>query len=57
MPPTPRPLHVSTTIYPTPEQREQLRALNSVTKVPWSVYVRDGIDMVIEDARRKGLLP
>lgn len=39
---------VSTTIYITPEQAERLRLLNDRTKVPVSVYIREGIDMVLK---------
>jgi len=39
---------ISTTIYITPEQNEQLKLLNKRTKVPIAVYIREGIDMVLE---------
>ena len=39
---------ISTTIYITPEQDEQLKALNSKTKVPVAEYIRQGIDLVLE---------
>ena len=39
---------ISTTIYITPEQNEQLKLLNKRTKVPLAVYIREGIDMVLE---------
>jgi len=38
---------ISTTIYVTPEQNEQLKLLHDRTKVPTSVYVREGIDLVL----------
>lgn len=38
---------ISTTIYITPEQNEQLKLLNKRTKVPIAVYIREGIDMVL----------
>jgi ribbon-helix-helix protein len=38
---------VSLTIYPTPEQLERLKALSERTGVPFSRYVRDGIDLVL----------
>lgn len=39
---------ISTTIYITPEQNERLKLLNERTKVPIAVYIREGIDMVLE---------
>jgi len=39
---------VSTTIYITPEQNERLKLLHERTKVPVAVYIREGIDMVLE---------
>jgi predicted DNA-binding protein len=39
---------ISTTIYITPEQNEQLKALNAKTKVPVAEYIRQGIDLVLE---------
>ena len=39
---------VSTTIYITPEQAEQLKLLHDRTKVPISVYIREGIDLVLK---------
>jgi hypothetical protein len=38
---------ISTTIYVTPEQNEQLKVLHDRTKVPTSVYIREGIDLVL----------
>ena len=38
---------ISTTIYITPEQNDQLKLLNKRTKVPIAVYIREGIDMVL----------
>ncbi len=42
---------ISTTIYITPEQNERLKLLNQRTKVPIAVYIREGIDMVLEKHR------
>jgi len=42
---------ISTTIYITPEQDAQLKALNRATKVPVAEYIRQGIDMVLEAHR------
>jgi len=42
---------ISTTIYITPEQNEQLKLLNKRTKVPIAVYIREGIDMVLKQYR------
>lgn len=38
---------ISTTIYVTPEQNEQLKLLHARTKVPVAVYIREGIDLVL----------
>ncbi len=38
---------ISTTVYFTPEQTEQLRLLHERTKVPVAVYIREGIDLVL----------
>ncbi|HVU49130.1 MAG TPA: ribbon-helix-helix domain-containing protein [Polyangia bacterium] len=42
---------VSTTIYITPEQSEQLKLLHSKTKVPVAEYIRQGIDLVLEQQK------
>lgn len=42
---------VSTTIYITPEQNEQLRLLHDKTKVPIAEYIRQGIDVILERHR------
>ena len=39
---------LSTTIYITPEQADRLKLLHERTKVPVAVYIREGIDMVLE---------
>jgi predicted DNA-binding protein len=39
---------ISTTSYITPEQNERLKQLNERTKVPVAVYIREGIDLVLE---------
>ncbi len=39
---------ISTTIYITPEQNEQLKQLNQKTKVPVAEYIRQGIDLILE---------
>jgi hypothetical protein len=39
---------ISTTIYITPEQNEQLKQLHAKTKVPVAEYIRQGIDLVLE---------
>lgn len=46
---------ISTTIYITEEQDLRLKELNRRTKVPVSVYIREGIDLVLE--RYKEVLP
>ncbi len=42
---------ISTTVYITPEQNEQLKLLHERTKVPVAVYIREGIDLVLEQHR------
>jgi predicted DNA-binding protein len=42
---------VSTTIYITPEQADRLKLLHDRTKVPIAVYIREGIDMVLDKHR------
>jgi hypothetical protein len=42
---------ISTTIYITPEQSEQLKLLHAKTKVPVAEYIRQGIDMILEKER------
>ncbi len=39
---------ISTTVYITPEQDLQLKALTHRTKVPVAEYIRQGIDLVLE---------
>jgi len=46
---------ISTTIYVTPEQNEQLKLLHARTKVPIAVYIREGIDLVL--SRHAHLMP
>lgn len=42
---------VSTTIYVTPEQHEELKRLHERTRVPVASFIREGIDMVLERYR------
>lgn len=42
---------ISTTIYITPEQDEKLKLLNRKTKVPVAEYIRQGIDLILEQHR------
>ncbi|NCQ62124.1 MAG: ribbon-helix-helix domain-containing protein [Myxococcales bacterium] len=46
---------ISTTVYITPEQNERLKLLHERTKVPVAVYIREGIDLVLE--RHRNQLP
>jgi hypothetical protein len=46
---------ISTTVYITPEQNEQLKLLHERTKVPVAEYIRQGIDLVLDKYR--GALP
>jgi hypothetical protein len=39
---------ISTTVYITPEQDQQLKILHQKTKVPVAEYIRQGIDLVLE---------
>lgn len=39
---------ISTTIYITPEQNDRLKLLHERSKVPIAVYIREGIDLVLE---------
>lgn len=39
---------ISTTIYVTPEQNDKLKLLHERTKVPVAVFIREGIDLVLE---------
>jgi hypothetical protein len=43
---------ISTTVYITPEQNEQLKLLHQKTKVPVAEYIRQGIDLVLEREKR-----
>lgn len=42
---------ITTTIYITPDQNEQLKALNDRTKVPIAEYIRQGIDLILKKNR------
>jgi predicted DNA-binding protein len=46
---------ISTTVYITPEQSERLKLLHDRTRVPVAEYIRQGIDLVLEQYR--GALP
>jgi predicted DNA-binding protein len=46
---------ISTTVYITPEQNERLKLLHERTKVPVAEYIRQGIDLVLDQYR--GALP
>jgi predicted DNA-binding protein len=46
---------ISTTVYITPEQSERLKLLHERTRVPVAEYIRQGIDLVLEQYR--GTLP
>ena len=39
---------ISTTVYITPEQDARLKELHQRTKVPVAEYIRQGIDLVLE---------
>ncbi|MEE2959868.1 MAG: ribbon-helix-helix domain-containing protein [Myxococcota bacterium] len=40
---------ISTTVYITQTQSERLKQLHGRTKVPVAEYIRQGIDMVLEE--------
>ncbi len=42
---------ISTTVYITPEQAERLKLLHERTRVPVAEYIRQGIDLVLEQYR------
>ena len=44
---------ISTTVYITEEQNEKLKLLNKKTKVPVAEYIRQGIDMVLEQYKNQ----
>ncbi len=44
---------IPTTVYITPEQERELKALHNRTKVPVAEYIRQGIDMVLEKNRAR----
>ena len=46
---------ISTTVYITPEQNERLKQLHKRTNVPVAVFIREGIDLVLE--KHKHQLP
>lgn len=46
---------ISTTIYITEEQDQMLKELSQRTKVPVSVYIREGVDAVL--SRYRHVLP
>lgn len=46
---------ISSTVYMTTEQSERLKLLSERTKVPASVYIREGIDLVLR--QYENLLP
>jgi hypothetical protein len=42
---------ISTTVYITPEQDARLKLLHARTKVPVAEYIRQGIDLVLDQYR------
>ena len=42
---------IPTTVYITPEQDQELKALHDKTKVPVAEYIRQGIDWVLQENR------
>lgn len=46
---------ITTTVYITAEQERKLKELSGRTKIPVSVYIREGIDLVL--GRYENVLP
>ncbi len=44
---------ISTTVYITEEQNEKLKLLNKKTKVPVAEYIRQGIDMILDQYKNE----
>lgn len=42
---------ITTTIYITPDQNQNLKALHERTKVPIAEYIRQGIDLILKKNR------
>lgn len=42
----------STTMYLTQEQHDALKNISKRTRVPFSVYIREGVDLVIEKYKK-----
>ena len=42
---------ISTTVYITEEQNEKLKLLNEKTKVPIAEFIRQGIDLILNQHR------
>lgn len=45
--------NVSVRVYLTIPQMEQLRILNEKTRVPMAVYIRDGVDLILEKYKKQ----
>lgn len=43
---------ISTTVYITPEQNEKLKLLHRKTKVPVAEYIRQGIDLLLDQQKQ-----
>ncbi len=43
---------IPTTVYITPQQELELKALHARTKVPVAEYIRQGIDIILDQNRR-----
>ncbi len=44
---------ISTTVYITEEQKRKLEILHKKTKVPIAEYIRQGIDLILEENKDK----
>ncbi len=44
---------ISTTVYITEEQKRKLEILHNRTKVPIAEYIRQGIDLILEENKDK----
>jgi len=47
---------VQTTVYLEDEQHETLKAMSRATKVPYAIYVREGVARIIKEAKERGII-
>jgi hypothetical protein len=51
--PKPKPTKVKIATYVNANQKRRLDELSAATRVPWSEYVREGVDMVLKRYNKK----